>query len=203
MQIYNTIIFDLGAVLIDWNPDYLYKKLIANDQERKWFLENICTPDWNEEQDSGRPLKEATEMLIEKYPGQETMIRAYYERWEEMLNGPIEGTLEIFKLLKEKNVMQLIALTNWSSETFPIALVKYNFLHWFHGRVVSGEEKTRKPFKGIYETLIKRYSVIPSEAIFVDDNKRNLIPAEELGITALHFTSPERLQKDLLSLGIL
>ena len=203
MQIYNTIIFDLGAVLIDWNPDYLYKKLIANDQERKWFLENICTPDWNEEQDSGRPLKEATEMLIEKYPGQETMIRAYYERWEEMLNGPIEGTLEIFKLLKEKNLMQLIALTNWSSETFPIALGKYNFLHWFHGRVVSGEEKTRKPFKGIYETLIKRYSVIPSEAIFVDDNKRNLIPAEELGITPLHFTSPERLQKDLLSLGIL
>ena len=203
MQIYNTIIFDLGAVLIDWNPDYLYKKLIANDQERKWFLENICTPDWNEEQDSGRPLKEATEMLIEKHPGEETMIRAYYERWEEMLNGPIEGTVEIFKLLKEKNLMQLIALTNWSSETFPIALGKYDFLHWFHGRVVSGEEKTRKPFKGIYETLIKRYSVIPSEAIFIDDNKRNLIPAEELGITALHFTSPERLQKDLLSLGIL
>jgi len=203
MQIYNTIIFDLGAVLIDWNPDYLYKKLIANDQERKWFLENICSPDWNEEQDSGRPLKEATEMLIEKHPGEETMIRAYYERWEEMLNGPIEGTVEIFKLLKEKNLMQLIALTNWSSETFPIALGKYDFLHWFHGRVVSGEEKTRKPFKGIYETLIKRYSVIPSEAIFIDDNKRNLIPAEELGITALHFTSPERLQKDLLSLGIL
>jgi len=203
MQIYNTIIFDLGAVLIDWNPDYLYKKLITNDQERKWFLENICTPDWNEEQDSGRPLKEATEMLIEKHPGEETMIRAYYERWEEMLNGPIEGTVEIFKLLKEKNLMQLIALTNWSSETFPIALGKYDFLHWFHGRVVSGEEKTRKPFKVIYETLLKRYSVIPSEAIFVDDNKRNLIPAEELGITALHFTSPERLQKDLLSLGIL
>jgi len=202
MQGYKTIIFDLGAVLIDWNPDYLYKKLIANDQERKWFLENICTPDWNEEQDSGRPLKEATEMLIEKYPGQEAMIRAYYERWEEMLNGPIEGTLEIFRLLKEKNLMQLIALTNWSSETFPIALEKYDFLNWFHGRVVSGEEKTRKPFKGIYETLIERYSIIPSEAIFIDDNKRNLIPAEELGITALHFTSPERLQKDLLSLGI-
>ena len=203
MQVYKTIIFDLGAVLIDWNPDYLYKKLITNDQKRKWFLENICTPDWNEEQDSGRPLKEATEMLIEKYPGEETMIRAYYERWEEMLNGPIEGTLEIFRLLKEKNLMQLIALTNWSSETFPIALGKYDFLNWFHGRVVSGEEKTRKPFKGIYETLIERYSIIPSEAIFIDDNKRNLIPAEELGITALHFTSPERLQKDLLSLGIL
>ena len=203
MQVYKTIIFDLGAVLIDWNPDYLYRKLIANDQERKWFLENICTSDWNEEQDSGRPLKEATELLIKKYPGQETMIRAYYERWEEMLNGPIEGTLEIFKLVKQKNLMQLIALTNWSSETFPIALEKYDFLHWFHGRVVSGEEKTRKPFKVIYETLIKRYSVIPSEAIFIDDNKRNLIPAEELGITALHFTSPERLQKDLLSLGIL
>jgi 2-haloacid dehalogenase len=203
MQVYKTIIFDLGAVLIDWNPDYLYRKLITNDQERKWFLENICTPDWNEEQDSGRPLNEATETLIEKYPGQETMIRAYYERWEEMLNGPIEGTLEILRLLKERNKVELIALTNWSSETFPIALEKYDFLHWFNGRVVSGEEKTRKPFKVIYETLIKRYSVIPSEAIFIDDNKRNLIPAEELGITALHFTSPERLQKDLWTLRIL
>jgi 2-haloacid dehalogenase len=131
------------------------------------------------------------------------MIRAYYGRWEEMLNGPIDGTVEILKEIKTKDQHKLIALTNWSAETFPIALGKYDFLHWFHGRVVSGEEKTRKPFMDIYTTLLARYNINPQEAVFVDDNVRNLIPAEELGIKTIHFTSSESLRQELVSLGVL
>lgn len=203
MQVYNTVIFDLGAVLIDWHPDYLYKKLFSADKERLWFYEHVCTSDWNEEQDAGRPLADATEMLVAQHPEQESMIRAYYGRWEEMLNGPIEGTVSILKEIKEKDQHKLIALTNWSAETFPIALIKYDFLHWFHGRVVSGEEKTRKPFKEIYTTLLTRYNINPQEAVFVDDNIRNLIPAKELGIKTIHFTSPEIFRQELVSLGVL
>lgn len=203
MQVYNTVIFDLGAVLIDWHPDYLYKKLFSTDKERIWFYEHICTSDWNEEQDAGRPLAVATEMLVAQHPAQESMIRSYYGRWEEMLNGPIDGTVEILKELKAKDQHKLIALTNWSAETFPIALGKYDFLHWFHGRVVSGEEKTRKPFMDIYTTLLTRYKINPQEAVFVDDNVRNLIPAEELGIKTIHFTSSESLRQELVSLGVL
>lgn len=203
MQVYNTVIFDLGAVLIDWHPDYLYKKLFSTDKERIWFYDHICTSDWNEEQDAGRPLADATEMLVAQHPAQESMIRAYYGRWEEMLNGPIEGTVEILRELKAKDRHKLIALTNWSAETFPIALGKYEFLHWFHGRVVSGEEKTRKPFMDIYTTLLTRYNINPQEAVFVDDNVRNLIPAEELGIKTIHFSSPDSLRQELVSLGVL
>ena len=203
MQVYNTVIFDLGAVLIDWHPDYLYKKLFSTDKERIWFYEHICTSDWNEEQDAGRPLADATEILVAQHPSQESMIRAYYGRWEEMLNGPIEGTVEILRELKAKDQHKLFALTNWSAETFPIALGKYDFLHWFHGRVVSGEEKTRKPFIDIYMTLLSRYKINPQEAVFVDDNVRNLIPAEELGIKTIHFTSPESFRNELVSLGVL
>lgn len=203
MQVYKTVIFDLGAVLIDWHPDHLYKKLFITDEERDWFYKHICTSDWNEEQDAGRSLAEATEMLVNQHPDHEEMIRAYYDRWEEMLNGPIEGTVEILRMLKEKEQYQLIALTNWSAETFPIALEKYDFLHWFHGRVVSGEEKTRKPFTDIYQTLLDRYNVNPGEAVFVDDNKRNLGPAEALGIKTIHFLSPEQFKEELIALGIL
>jgi 2-haloacid dehalogenase len=203
MQVYNTVIFDLGAVLIDWNPDHLYKKHIPSAEERKWFYDNICTSDWNEEQDAGRPLSEATQLLVNQFPAHEEIIRMYYDRWEEMLNGPIQGTVDILRTLKDKEQYQLIALTNWSAETFPIALEQYDFLHWFHGRVVSGEEKTRKPFTDIYQILLDRYNVNPREAVFVDDNKRNLGPAEALGIKTIHFISPEQFKEELTALRIL
>jgi len=202
-QQFNTIIFDLGAVLIDWHPDHLYKKIIPDPGQRKWFYEQICTSDWNEEQDAGRPLQEATDMLVNSFPDYEEWIRAYYGRWEEMLNGPVWGTLEIFNELRSGAQHRLIALTNWSAETFPIALRKFEFLHQFDGRVVSGEEKTRKPFPEIYHTLISRYEVDPVKAVFIDDNIRNLYPAENLGMKTHHFKSPEGLRGELNQLGIL
>ena len=197
------IVFDLGGVLIDWNPDYVYRKIFNNDEAKmKWFYQNICTSDWNEEQDAGRTLAEGTELLVKKFPQEEENIRAFYGRWEEMLGGPIEGTVEILKQLKENNDIKLYALTNWSHETFPIALKRYQFLHWFNGRLVSGEEKTRKPFKEIYELLIAKFSIDPSESIYIDDNARNLHPAAELGFYTIHFQSPAQFKEELFKAGI-
>jgi 2-haloacid dehalogenase len=197
-----TVIFDLGGVLIDWNPDYLYKTIFDSEEEMKWFYNNICTPDWNEEQDAGRDLNEATELLVEKFPEHEHNIRAYYSRWEEMLNGPIHDTVDIFKALKLSGSYQLLALTNWSHQTFPIALDRFDFLYWFDGKVVSGEEKTRKPFLDIYEMVINRFQVDPVSAVYIDDNARNLLPARELGMAAIHFRNPAQLKLDLKALGV-
>jgi 2-haloacid dehalogenase len=198
-----TIIFDLGGVLVDWNPDYVFKTVFEREEEMKWFYENICTHDWNEEQDAGRPLAEATELLVKAFPDQEENIRAYYGRWEEMLKGPIEGTVDIFRELRSMNKFKILALTNWSAETFPIALERFDFLHWFDGRVVSGEEKTRKPYKVIYETLLNRFDVDPGTALYTDDNPRNLVPAKELGLHTIHFQSPHQFRQDLMALGVL
>jgi 2-haloacid dehalogenase len=200
MQKIDTIVFDLGGVLIDWNPDYLYKNILPDEDERKWFYKNICTSDWNEEQDAGRSLAKATEELVSKFPGHEKNIRVYYDRWQEMLGGPIHETVEVLHHLKHHTDIRLYALTNWSAETFPVALELYVFLHWFEGRVVSGEEKTRKPFHDIYERLISRYHIDPQRAIYVDDNFRNLIPAKELGFSVIHFQSSSQFKKELSDL---
>lgn len=197
MQKIDTIVFDLGGVLVDWNPDYVFRTIFPDEEKMRWFYANICTPDWNEEQDAGRSLKEATEELVTKFPDHEENIRAYYGRWEEMLGGPINGTVELLRELKSSGQYKLYALTNWSHETFPVALQKYDFLHWFDGRLVSGEEKIRKPFPEIYELLVKRFSFDPNKAVYIDDNKRNLPPAEQIGFRTIHFQSPEQLRRDL------
>jgi 2-haloacid dehalogenase len=194
----DTIVFDLGGVLIDWNPDYVYSKIFPDEEERRWFLKNVCTPEWNEEQDAGTSLQLATAELVNKFPEHETNIRIYYDRWEEMLGGPIQETVEILRHLKHTTDYRLFALTNWSAETFPVALDRYDFLHWFHGRLVSGEEKTRKPFREIYELLIRRFGIKPERAIYIDDNFRNLVPAKELGFHTIHFQSPHQFKKELM-----
>lgn len=198
----NTIIFDLGAVLIDWNPDYLYRKIFTDEAEMRDFLANVCTPHWNEEQDAGRTLQEGTELLVNQFPEHEENIRAFYGRWEEMLGGVFEGTVEIFRKLKEGGKYKIYALTNWSAETFVVAKAKYDFLGWFDGIVVSGEEKTRKPFPEFYQILLDKYQVKPEEALFIDDNYRNITAAEKLGINCIHFTSSEQLEAELPKFGI-
>ena len=147
----NNIIFDLGGVLIDWNPDYVFlNEFQGNKEKMKEFYNKVCTFDWNENQDAGYPLKKATEDRIKLFPEYENLIQMYYGRWEEMLGGAIEDSVSILKKIVKNTNYKVIALTNWSAETFPIALKRYDFLHWFEGIVVSGTEKTRKPFKKIY-----------------------------------------------------
>ena len=199
----NTIIFDLGNVLVYWSPMYVYENYFDTEEKRKYFFENICTSDWNEQQDEGRSIVEATEELIKKFPEWEQPIRDFYGRWTEMLKGPVHETVEIFRQLKESGKYKLYALTNWQAGLFDIALVRYDFLHWFDGRVVSGEEKTRKPFPEFYHRLLDRYKVNPAEAIFIDDSLRNVKAAEQIGIKSIHFQSAEKLKKELIALDIL
>jgi len=199
----NTIIFDLGNVLVYWSPMYVYQNYFESEEKRNYFLENICTHEWNEQQDEGRSIVEATLELIKKFPEWEQPIRDFYGRWTEMLKGPIHETVEIFRQLKETGKYKLYALTNWQAGLFDIALVRYDFLHWFDGRVVSGEEKTRKPFPEFYKRLLDRYQVDPSGALFIDDSLRNVKAAEQLGIRSIHFQSPQQLKTELISLGVL
>ena len=183
----DAIIFDLGGVLIDWNPAYVFDQMFEDEEKKKHFFENICTNEWNEQQDAGRSLQEATDELIQKYPEWKEYIEAFYGRWEEMLGGPIHETVDIFRQLKEEGRYKLYALTNWSAETFPVALEKYEFLHWFDGRVVSGEEKMRKPFPEFYQLILNRFELVPHETLFIDDNLRNVEAASTLGISTVHF----------------
>lgn len=200
----HSIIFDLGGVLIDWNPDYVFDSLFEGAPEKKkHFFENICTPDWNEEQDAGRSIKEATDLLVRQHPEWKEHIEAFYGRWEEMLGGPINGTVEIFKQLKQAGRYKLYALTNWSAELFPVALERYEFLHWFDGRVVSGEEKMRKPFPQFYQLLLDRFKINAAETLFIDDNLRNIQAAEAIGLICIHFQSPEQLREELNKLSLL
>ncbi|MFN0035448.1 MAG: HAD family hydrolase [Saprospiraceae bacterium] len=190
-----TIIFDLGGVLIDWNPEYVFREVIPDAERRQFFFENICTHEWNVEQDAGRTLAAATELLVNQYPAWESEIRTYYDRWEDMLGGPIPDTVELLRELRDQGKYRLLALTNWSGETFPVALARYDFLHWFEGIVVSGDEKTRKPFPDIYHILLNRYAVNPAEAVFIDDSLKNVQGAEAVGIRGIHFQNADALRQ--------
>lgn len=198
------IIFDLGGVLIDWNPEYVYLDAFkGNRKKMEKFFDEVCTFDWNENQDAGYPLANATEDRIALFPEQADLIRMYYGRWEEMLRGSISGTVSILKKIVSNNDYRVFALTNWSAETFPIALKRFDFLHWFEGIVVSGTEKTRKPFPEIYETTLERYDLKACESIFIDDNERNVAAANQLGIQTIKFLNPHQLEKDLKTKEIL
>ena len=198
-----TIIFDLGGVLIDWNPDYVFKEFFEDKEKLAFFYGEICTIDWNENQDAGYPLAIATEERVALFPQYEEWIRMYYGRWEEMLGDAIEGTVNILRQCIDQPNLKVVALTNWSAETFPIALEKFEFLHWFEGIIVSGEEKTRKPFPEIYQTTLSRFELKAEECLFIDDNLRNVEAAVALGIPSLQFTSPEALEKELKKRAIL
>jgi 2-haloacid dehalogenase len=198
---FDTIIFDLGGVLIDWNPRYVYRTIFKTEKEMDWFLENVTTQEWNENQDAGYPLHKATQELIAKHPEWEPEIKAYYGRWLEMLGDQLHETVEILQQLKKSGKYKLYALTNWSAETFPHALERFEFFKLFDGVVVSGEEKMRKPSAEFYKVLLDRYHIDPVSSIFIDDSVRNVKGAEAVGITGIHFHNPSQLKEELQRLG--
>lgn len=199
----NTIIFDLGGVLIDWNPEYVFLKEFEGDRTKmQWFFDTICTHDWNENQDAGYSIYKATQERIALFPEYEKYIRMYYGRWVEMLGNAKRGTVDILKSLTNNPNYKVVALTNWSHETFPFAKIKFDFLSWFEGIVVSGEEHTRKPFSDIYQITLERFDITPENAIFIDDSLRNIKAAEALGINGIHFESSEQLKAQLKDYSI-
>jgi 2-haloacid dehalogenase len=200
------VVFDFGGVLFDWSPHHLYRQLIADDLERQWFLENICTQAWNTEQDAGRTLAEATRSLIAEHPQHEPLIQAYYDRWHEMLRGPLSDGVAILEALHEAK-MPLFGLTNWSAETFPYARQHYPFLTYFRDIVVSGEVKQIKPDAAIYQTSLGQVrahlpDIQPAEVVFIDDVAGNIDAAIALGWKGIHHVSAEHTRERLRALGV-
>ena len=198
-----SLVFDLGNVLIYWDPKNLFSENYFDSAEKRdYFLSNICTDAWNEEQDAGQSIVEGTFKKIREFPEWEDAIRDYYGRWTEMLNGPIKGSVEILRQLKAFEKYKLYALTNWNACLFDIALVRYDFLQWFDARIVSGEEKIRKPSREFYDLLVHRHKIKPEETVFIDDNLRNIQAAREFGYQCIHFSSPEKLASQLKEFNI-
>ncbi len=179
------IVFDFGGVLVDWNPRHFYKNDFSSNEEMEDFLANVCTTEWNIEQDRGRSLAEATSIKIKEFPDKEELIRKYYGQWVNMLNGSIQENVDVLLALKGK--YELFGLTNWSAETFPIALEIFPFFDLFEGKiVVSGEEKLIKPDPAIFHVLLDRYNLNAQECMFIDDNYDNIRAAQELGFYTIH-----------------
>jgi 2-haloacid dehalogenase len=197
-----TVVFDLGGVLIDWDPRHLYRQMFADPEEMEIFLRDVVSPDWNAEQDAGRTWAEATALLLEQHPEHEPMITAYVERWDEMLAGPLEGSVAVLSDARDAG-LRIYALTNWSAETFPRARTLFPFLEWFEGIVVSGDEGIRKPDPEIWRRLISRYAIDPATTVYIDDMPRNVEVATDLGFQAIRFERPEDLRARLVELRVL
>ena len=194
------IVFDLGGVLIDWNPGYLYDHVFSDKSEMEFFLENVCASGWNLKQDAGYPLSEATKELQLQYPQYQKEIAMYYGEWTKMLGGEMYENTRLLKLLKIK--YRVFALTNWSAETFPVAFERFPFLKEFEGIVVSGAEKVVKPDPKIYEILLNRYQLKAKESLFIDDNLNNLVAAEKMGFYTLHMKEGICLSEEFKKLGL-
>jgi 2-haloacid dehalogenase len=197
------IVFDLGKVLIDWDPRHLYRKLFDGDEVRmERFLAEVCTQEWNERQDAGRPFAEAVEELLARHPEHEAFIRAFHERWPETVAGAIEGTVEVLADLRAAGY-QLGALSNWSAETFRLVRSRFEFLEWFDAIVLSGEVRILKPDPRIFAVLLERLGRRADECVFVDDSAANVEGARRLGFDTIRFATPEALRAELERRGVL
>lgn len=198
----DTVIFDLGGVLIDWNPRHLYRTLFNDDAAMETFLADVCNGAWNEQQDAGRDWDCATALLCDAHPAQEAMIRAYRQRWEDMLGGPMLGTVAVLDALRERGV-PLYALTNWAHDTFAIARRRYAFLDAFIDIAVSGTERMIKPDPAFFQLLLARAGIDPARAVYIDDTARHVTAAKALGMRALLFRDAATLHAELAALGLL
>ena len=197
------MVFDLGGVLIDWDPRHLYRKLFAGDQAAmEQFLATVCTHEWNRRQDAGRSFAEGARLLKAEHPDKGELIDAYGSRFDEMIAGPISGSVEILAELRDRGI-PLYGLTNWSAETYPAALRRFAFLRWFRGILVSAEVGVIKPDPRIFALLIERFAVEPRCTVYIDDVEANVVAARPFGIHGIHFTTPAKLREELVALGLL
>ncbi len=197
-----TVVFDVGNVLLRWDPMTLYRKVFGTKSEAEWFLANICTMDWNLEQDRGRTWAEAVALLKQDHPEWAVEIAAYDERWTEMLSGAIEGSVAILLALKDRGD-KVYAITNFSAEKWAIAKTMFPFLSLFDGTIVSAHERLLKPGAEIYQCLLSRYSLRASDLLFVDDSLKNVAAAREVGMHAHHFVDAQGFAEELAQRGIL
>lgn len=196
------IVFDLGAVLIDWNQRHLYRKIFPDPAQMEQFLSTVVPMSWNLEMDGGKPFAQGCAERIKLFPQYADEINAYHTRWAEMMGDAIDGTVQILHELKFKG-HRIYALSNWSAETFPLAQAKFPFLSEFDGAVISGFEKCVKPDPHIYQLLLARYQLQAQNCIFTDDNPANIKSAKTLGFDTILFTSPANLRTALCERGVL
>jgi 2-haloacid dehalogenase len=197
------IVFDLGGVLIDWNPRYYFRTIISNPDEMEIFLRNVCNGHWNELQDAGRSFADGEDDLIAKHPGYARLIRSYRVGWPQMLGDEISGTVKILEEIHRLSRYRIFALSNWSAETFPYAFSKYKFFNKFEDIMISGVEKLIKPDPRFYKVLIQRHGLIPEYSLFIDDVEKNIKAAKALGFQTIHFTEPIMLRSHLVEMNVL
>ena len=199
-----SVVFDLGGVLVDWNPDYLYRKLIFDKKEREFFLTQVCSRAWHCRHDLGVSFADNAEVLLQNYPNDphmQSLIKAWGGRFGEMFNGAIDKSVDILTELHDAG-MPLYALTNWPAECFPLIEGRFPFFSFFRDMIVSSVERVTKPDRKIYEILLERTKIAPCSTIYIDDREDNLTPAASLGFTTLLFTTPEKLRNDLIKLNL-
>lgn len=194
------VVFDLGGVLIDWDPRYLYRKLFDESAAMEDFLVRVCNRDWVVQHDRGQSFSVGIAELVARHPEQAELIGAFWTRWPETMGGAIEGSVTILKALKDQGV-PVYALSNWSAETWPHAHARFDFLQWFDGLVISGFEGVAKPEAEIYRRLRDRYGLAEGQAVFIDDVAVNVEAARAAGLQALQFHEPLALRRDLEALG--
>lgn len=197
-----TVVFDIGNVLVGWDPRNLYRQLFdGRGDEMEWFLANVCNNEWNIEQDRGRSFADAVDVLLKVHPEEHHgFIRAYDERWHEMLSGEIAGSVAILDSLVAADT-PVYAITNWNQHKFRQARGLYPFLDRFSGIIVSGDERLIKPDPAIFRLLFDRYGLSTEDCVFIDDSMKNVKGAEAVGMHALLFETPEKLAADLRGLG--
>ena len=196
------IVFDLGQVLIEWNPRHLYRKVFTDEAQMEWFLANVCHSDWNLAQDRGRSFDEAVTEATTRHPEWKREIEIYRDRWMEMVPHDIPSTVQILEELHARGA-PLYAITNWNGDTYRATKVRFAFLNLFRDIIVSGDEKMLKPEPEIFLILASRNNIKLSESIFIDDSLKNVKGAQAVGMAGHHFVTPEGLRTDLVTRGLL
>ncbi len=201
------VIFDLGAVLIDWNPRYVYRRHTSDEAKIETFLSEVATSEWNSQMDSGVLFQSAIDQRTQLFPEWKPWLQDWRDHWPTMLNGPIQESVDIFlEVVAAKRAGKLkavLALSNWEANTFKIAQARFPFLTEFDGRLISGEEGLIKPDPRFFQLLIDRYSVLPGRALFIDDLTKNTAVAESMGFHTHHFESPVKLRQQLKNLQVI
>jgi 2-haloacid dehalogenase len=198
----DAVVFDIGGVLLDWNPRYLYRKLFADETEMEYFLSTVCTLEWHHDNDLGVPIEKSCGRLAAEHPEYADMIWAWGRRSEEMIAGPIAGTVDVLQDLRAAGV-RCYALTNMESWTFPLRRARYPFFAWFEGIVVSSHEGVAKPDPEIFRRLLERFDLAAPRTVLIDDAPHNVGAARALGLQAIRFQSPEDLRAELDGAGLL
>ena len=196
----DTVLYDLGGVLIDWSPRYLFARHFPGDEPGlDHFLTHVCPSDWNVAMDAGKPVHVAMAERVAAHPEHEGMIRRWFDEWPAMMSGPVPGAVDILREMKERG-LRLYALTNWSADTFHHAQSKFDFLGWFEDIVVSGRIGMIKPDPQIFRHAIDQCGLDPARTLFIDDSAKNTAAAATLGFHVHHFTDAGTLRAHIAQL---